>query len=268
MSTKLAKIAIDFKKVKAIKLLSIATLSFCGACFSTAQAATTFYGPTPYLSFSDSPFASISLQQFYLETFESGKITVPGVAITNNQPGGAPFGIVGPGQFEDSVDADDGTIDGLGQAGHSYANLANQGNGSFGISITFNPTVLGGLPTYAGLVWTDGSTTAPTVFEAFDALGNSLGTIGPVKIGDNSFAGTTAEDRFFGVSNSTGISKITIRDPGSINSLEIDHLQYGLDVPAPAVPEPSSLTLLAIGLVFVRWLRRAPLGSPAKGFET
>ena len=192
----------------------------------------TLYGPTPYLSFSDSPFSTLSLAQFYLEDFEDGLLNTPGVEITNNTPGGLPLGVVGPGFFGDSVDADDGVIDGLGRNGRSFASLSNESTEDFGFTISFSDNALGGFPTYAGLVWTDGSQTAPTLFEAFDANGNSLGVVGPVKIGDNSFAGTTAEDSFFGAHYSGGISKLIIRDPGGVNTLEIDHLQYGLDVPA------------------------------------
>ena len=43
----------------------------------------------------------------------------------------------------------------------------------------------------------------------FDASGNSLGSTGPVAIGDGSFVGTTAEDRFFGAIDLDGISSRT-----------------------------------------------------------
>lgn len=218
---------------------------------SDAQAAATFYGPTAYLSFADSPFKALALKQFYLETFEDGALNTPGVTITNNKPGGAPLGVITPSAGTDSVDADDGAIDGDGRRGHTYSSLSNEGFGSYGMTVTFSASVLGKLPTVAGLVWTDGSQTASTLFEAFDADGNSLGTIGPVKIGDTSFFGTTGEDRFFGVSNAGGISKITIRDPGSFNALEIDHLQYGL-----AVPEPTTYALLLAGMGVIGALRR------------
>ncbi len=175
----------------------------------------TFSGPTPYLSTANSPFlADINAGMVYLETFECGKLTVPGVTID----GGT---IIPPGfeGFIDSVDADDGVIDGSGLGGHSLF-----GSGTPGITFTFSAATLGALPTRVGIVWTDGSGT--TSFEVFDAMGGSLGTIGPVSIADGSFGGTTAEDNFFGVTFAGGISSIRISN--TAGGIEVDHLQYGL----------------------------------------
>ncbi len=82
------------------------------------------------------------------------------------------------------------------------------------------------------------------MFEAYDASGALIGQIGPVRTGDYSFSGTTAEDHFFGIIDDGGISRFTIRDPGGVNNLEVDHLQYSLT----AVPLPGSLWLLGSGL--------------------
>src|SRR5262245_48372331 len=79
---------------------------------ATPQA--TFIGPIPYLSCADSPFyADITNGLVFLETFESGALSVPGVM--------APFSRVIPSEKydSDSVDADDGQIDGSGSKGHS-----------------------------------------------------------------------------------------------------------------------------------------------------
>jgi hypothetical protein len=175
-----------------------------------------FLGPTPYLSTADSPFlAGINAGQVYLEAFECGVLRVPGVTPSDGS-------VIPPG-FEgliDSVDADDGAIDGSGLNGHSFFT----GNGATGITFTFSQATLGAFPTQVGIVWTDGGGTA--TFEAFDALGVSLGVIGPVPIGDASNSGETAEDRFFGVTFAGGISAIKISNTGG--GLEVDHLQYGL----------------------------------------
>jgi hypothetical protein len=154
-----------------------------------------------------------------LETFEDGLLNTPGVSASTGT-------IVNPGSITDSVDGDDGVIDGNGNGGHSWF-----GGGT--VTFTFSAATLGSLPTHAGIVWTDGPN--PT-FEAFDALGNSMGTL-VGSSADGSISGTTAEDRFFGAYNPGGISKITITQ----GSWEVDHLQYGL----AAIPEPATYAALA-----------------------
>ncbi|PYQ64581.1 MAG: hypothetical protein DMF54_14050 [Acidobacteria bacterium] len=184
----------------------------------------TLLGPTPYLSVANSPFLTdINAGHVYVETFECGTITVPGVTPSTGQV--IPPGFAG---LVDSVDADDGVIDGSGLNGHSFFS----GSGATGITFTFDQTTLGAFPTEAGIVWTDGGGT--TTFEAFDSLGASLGTIGPVAIADGSNAGTTAEDRFFGVQFAGGISAIKISNTSG--GIEVDHLQYGLYPSAVALP--------------------------------
>jgi hypothetical protein len=221
---------------------------------ASMAAGQTFIGPLPYLSQADSPFAaSITAGTTFLETFESGALTTPGVTASAG-------GVIAPGPITDSVDGDDGAIDGSGTAGHSFFS----GNGAAGITFTFDATVLGHLPTQAGIVWTDGAGT--TTFEAFGPGGVSLGQIGPVSIADGTFAGTTAEDRFFGITNPAGISAIKISNTSG--GIEVDHLQYGMFGAAPppvatALPIPTVsqtalvfLALLAAGLGLAGLARR------------
>ena len=174
-------------------------------------------GPTPYLCFSDSPFSVGSYSYSYLETFEDHLFNVPG--ITANR-GGVTSVVFGP-SIHDSVDCDDGVINGSGLQGDSYYVSAGD------LTLTFSATILGSLPTRAGLVWTDGGAGTLVTFEARDGGGALLGTIAATQ-GDNSFNGTTAEDRFHGVIYPQGIGSIRIRSGGG--AIEIDHIQYAGDV--------------------------------------
>lgn len=207
----------------------------CLASATVAAQAATFLGPTPYLSFADSPYNGGSFSYFHLENMEDGLVNEPGLS----QSGGS---ITGPGGITDSVDADDGVIDGSGQNGRSLF-----GDGSTGITFTFDAGVLGTLPTNVGVVWTDGAAFNQVTFEAWDSANVSLGTLVADNIGDGNFASGTAEDRFFGVENTGGISKIHIFNSqmsGGGSGIEVDHVQYG----ASAVPLPTAAWLFGSGL--------------------
>jgi hypothetical protein len=202
-------------------------LAGAGACLALAPSspAQTFLGPTPYLSIDDTPFDLSGLgSTAFLDDFEDGQWNLPGAHVCSGE-------IITGGQFIDSVDGDDGVIDGLGTAGHSYFYV----DGSVGIRVTFNADELGALPTFAGLVWTDGGFGCSITFEAFDEHGASLGTIVKDNAGDFSFSGTTAEDRFCGVKYDAGIS--AIRMLNNTNAIEIDHIQYGGLPPQDPPPE-------------------------------
>ena len=211
-----------------------------GAAATGAHAAAVFWEPTPYLSSADIPmgFYAGNLPGF-LDTLEDG--TLDGQLSTSS---GA---VIGPGQFDgarDSVDADDGSIDGSGIAGRSFF----QNPGFVGVTITFNGSQL---PTSFGLVWTDGF--GDVTFSAVGGNGVSLGAITRSGFADGTVLGTTVDDRFFGVQSDGGIRSISISH--TAGGLEIDHIQYGS---MPAVPEPASawLMLAGIGLLALRRLRR------------
>jgi len=212
-----------------------AGVAFVG--LSAAALAATPIGPTPYLSKNDSPFlSSINAGTTFLETFESGALATPGVTASA-------AAVVGPGGLTDSVDGDDGVIDGSGTNGHSLFS----GSGATGITFTFDPLVLGHLPTQVGIVWTDGAGT--TLFEAFGPGGVPLLQIGPVAIADGSISGTTAEDRFFGVTDPGGISSIRISN--TAGGIEVDHLQYGIFGAAPPVSVAGIPTLSQTALMLL-----------------
>jgi hypothetical protein len=196
---------------------------------------------------SDSPFKSTAFSYFHLETFEDHLLNVPGVT---GSPGGVTSVVFGP-SIHDSVDADDGAIDGSGLSGDDYFS----GSAAAGVRFTFDIGVLGMLPSHAGIVWTDGGGGATVSFQAFDALNNLVcSTASP--IGNNSSnVGETDEDRFFGCIDTAGIGSIFISDSGG-GGIELDHLQYGLVAPSGATPEPATLALLACGLIVFGWWRR------------
>ena len=213
-----------------------------------AAAAAVFLGPSPYLSFADSPFSSTyEFGFFYVETFENGGLNTPGATASSG------WVVVAPGIYTDSVDADDGVVDGSGTNGHSfYSNLSTSN-----LTVTFSAAALGGnLPTHAGIVCTDvGQVTSGTpgfgtvTFAARDADGVPLGSITQTNFGNGaafgSGAGAVAEDRFFGVINSIGISSIAMSVANSVD-WEVDHLQYGWFRPRLRIQSVSpGITLIA-----------------------
>ena len=187
-----------------------------------ANASPVFFGPTTYLSSTDIPVGFYSGgNPLALEDFEDGLLSF-GITASAGRviPPYSPTGYI------DSV----GSTGGVG--GHSWF----YENGSTGVTFTFSAPV-----TAAGLVWTDGLN--PLYFEAFRGAA-SLGHIGPVSgIADGTYAGTTGEDRFFGIQDLDGITSIKIKSGNS--GIEIDHLQYG----AAPVPEPGTMVLLGFGMI-------------------
>lgn len=209
-------------------------LAAAGVLVLAAQASSgqTFIGPgdTPYLSKADSPWDTAA-PGFTLLTFEDSQAFPTGVTSS---------GSVGHfGSLTDSVDADDGVIDGSGNS-NGFASHSVFGGGV--IDFFFDAVLLGGLPQRAGVVWTDGA--GFITLEAFDANGVSLGTAGG-QHADGSVQGTTAEDRFYGVEFAGGISRIQIRN--SSGGTEADHLQFG------PIPSPGALSVLGLsGLIASR----------------
>ncbi|MAE67275.1 MAG: hypothetical protein CMJ18_23685 [Phycisphaeraceae bacterium] len=210
---------------------------------------TTLLGPSPYLAFDDSlpgagaaisPFSTVDFGYFHLEDFEDALLNTPGVT--------ADAGVAGSGSgFQDSVDADDGVINGTGRFLGSYGGFT----GTTAMTFTFDASVLGALPTHVGIVWTDqgsagsgGTFTANLSFEVFGSGGSSLGAIPPSPVGQPSDIGGTLEDRFFGAVNLEGIRSFRITTD-SLGDWEMDHLQYGF------VPEPGSAMLLLAAFVAV-----------------
>lgn len=217
---------------------------------SRLTAGVIFLGPTPYLSSADSPFDLSS--NFYLEDFEDGELNTPGIVGEVRIRPSLPT--------VDSVDADDGVIDGFGFDGHSALprDVFCTGPTCYAVSdFDFNTNAFGRLPNAVGVVWTDGYPDDQFVMEIYDSTGQFadrylLSGLGDPLVG--SIEGSTAEDRFIGAIYGPGIGHLTIMQYGPRGYLEFDHLQYGV-----LVPEPSAGWLLGIclGAILCRWGLRA-----------
>lgn len=172
---------------------------------STPAAQAQLIGPTSYVGFAGSPLSGLTFTDyFFLETFEDLLLNTPGLASS------AAIGPIGLGGLTDSVDADDGTIDGNGTNGRSFFN----GDGALGISFTFNAATLGGLPTHAGIVWTDG--VDDVTFSAFDGANNLLGTTtqshadGNFSVGRERIASTASAPRAASDASSSAVVRVPV----------------------------------------------------------
>ncbi|NNF43890.1 MAG: hypothetical protein HKN62_12765 [Phycisphaerales bacterium] len=181
---------------------------------------------TPYLEIADSPWlAEEGWGYFWLDNFEMGYVMTPGLTMSAD-----PGYVRAPGTFTDSVDGDDGVIDGSGAEGHSYHAMYTDTGGVW-LLIEFDPEYLEVLPTHVGFVWTDGLEGAELIVEVFD-LERTPMDARSVHFGNAAYTGSTAEDRFIGVSHPDGIAgvRLTTTDGG----LEIDHVQYGFMPECPS----------------------------------
>ncbi len=215
---------------------SVAGIAIVFLAGSFAHGAAVFYGPTHYYSPADSPFDLSGLgTNFWLEDFEDLLLNTPGVTSINGAPRA-------PSSLTDSVDGDDGAIDGHGN-GASYMVRP----GILGMDFVFDASALGGLPSYAGIVVTDGygkDGLPQATAEFYDANDNLIGTLNSLY--ENFDVNTTDDDWFLGVYHSTGISRIHLWNYGTGSSnLEVDHLQYGYPI-----PEGSTLAL-SLSALFV-----------------
>ena len=226
-------------------------IAYCGVIIASALAGpvmagghTFIFNDTPYVSSGDSPFDLFGPDNdFLLEDFEDGLLNTLGLLGFGGE-------IRFPSAWTDSVDADDGIIDGFGLDGHNYWAFFGKDPSEGPLArFEFDPKALGGLPRSVGVVWTDGNIFATTFFEAFGPNGESLGIMQHV-LGDDKHQGGTAEDRFLGVTFQGGISAIEIS--ATLGRIELDHVQYGDIIPAPGV-----LALLGLsGLLTGRSRRR------------
>lgn len=173
--------------------------------------------PVPYVKKADSPFTGVKFPSyFHFEDFEDGLLNTMGVT-SDVGTHSKPFG-----NLVDSVDEDDGAVD--GKCG-SNCDSWFFGNGVSGITFTFDAIALGSLPTHVGIVWTDGGASCDMTFTAYDASNAVIGTKTLTQAGDAQNTGQVAEDRFFGVVASGGVKAIKVTNTSG--GIEVDHLQYG-----------------------------------------
>jgi hypothetical protein len=225
---------------KAVRQGSATALAITAAMLAQpAAAATFFFTDTAYRSAADVPAG------FYaggaptlLEDFEDGSLDASLSASAGSVIGTVNGSFVG---LQDSVDGDDGVVDGKISRGNDWFS----GAGSVGVTFTFNGAVL---PTAFGLVWTDGG--GPVTFRATAGDGTLLGNLTRSGFADNSNSSTTLEDRFFGVNSPGGIKSIFISNERG--GIEVDHVQYG----AAPVPLPAAGWLMLTGLAGLAARRR------------
>ncbi|MDB9313625.1 S8 family serine peptidase [Spirulina sp. CS-785/01] len=154
----------------------------------------------PYQSETDSPF--YTHPNLILEDFEDGLLNTPGVTASTG-----------------TISNTTNTVDSL--TGQSWRISENT------LTLTFDDTVLGIYPIDVGVAITDIETnngTGTVRLEAWDAQGVFLGATQPQDFGDGLTNGSTAEDRFLGISHDNGISKVTLSTDST--NWELDHLQY------------------------------------------
>ncbi len=230
----------------AARVVVLAAAAAGPASAADAADAAFVFNDTPYLSEADIPAGFYAGgQPAVLENFEDGTLD----GSLRASPG---LSIIAPGGITDSVDGDDGLIDGSGAGGRSI----------FGGAMRFDFAGSGPLPTAFGLVWTDHGGPVDVTFSAFGGAGTRLGSI-TRRVGDGGFLATTAEDRFFGVQFAGGISAIAIVS-GAGSAQEVDHVQWG-HAPLAPVPEPGPAVLFAAGGLALWWRRRRHPSSAQRG---
>ena len=161
--------------MRSISARLFAGVLFMGALPIAANAATTTFGPSAYLQHGDTPDGFACEQcTLVIEDFEDNSLH-PFLSMSNGQilPPNSRSGIAD--FVTDSVDGDDGSVDGNGNGGYSWfsSNVRT-------VTISFANTVKS-----AGLVFTDGDYNATNVMlEAFNSSGASIGFLSAGDLAD------------------------------------------------------------------------------------
>ena len=206
--------------------------AICGLFPLVANSADiSFSDAIPYTAAGDADSFFDASWPVLVEDFEDND-TDSFISFINGQILPPNFG-TGTQNLTDSVDGDDGTLDGNGNNGYSFFNSGRS------IMVTFAEPA-----TKAGLVWTDGDpNSAGVMLEAFDANGLSLGTFEYGDLGDDDITGQTAEDRFLGATSEHGIGSLLVTNLPGGQGIEIDHVSWQLC----EVPEPATGMMMLVG---------------------
>ena len=219
--------------------------------------AATLLGPTPYAGPSDSPFDLSNLgTDVFLEDFEDGLVNTPGV-ITSGLHAVGPVVLFVDDETRaenpsfllgNSVDADDGQVDGVDRGGHFLieTSLCALACSSF-IRFEFDEEALGFLPTGVGLVWTaamDGRFPPLATLSGFDLNDIAVGSVDSTRVYERG-GSVTLDDQFLGIIHAPGIRTVKFTVVADTDGhIAIDHLQYGLVL----IPEPRSIRLGLFGV--------------------
>lgn len=231
-------------------------------CSNPSCATLICLSPKPYRSIDDSPFDRTSVGTTFYSVDVEGNNAIANSSLIS--PEGVVIGPVRvrqPGDLTDSVDADDGIIDGNGNGGHS---LSPSGQlilfPTLPITLRTSFSILMPTRSFAnvlGFVWTDGHQASSVVF-------SNPGTGQRCEfrdLMDGYNGGETAEDTFIGVMWDRPEILIldVIVEVQSFQPLteyfEFDHVQYGTQV----VPEPSYAIALFVAVELL--LRTARSGT-------
>lgn len=182
-----------------------------------------------------------------IEDFEDGLWNVPGMSISGGYLEEC------PDRPCNSVDGDDGVIDGSGARGRSWT------AGGPRLEISFDASVLGAAPLWVGVVVTDigarGRFDSAFQVDLFGHDGRPVSSFTEwIFSGLAREPGDASEDRFYGAYLANGISAIALTniDPDSPDpgAWQIDHVQFSF------VPEPAPALFMGWGLASLSAFRR------------
>jgi hypothetical protein len=234
-------------------LLSLG-LAAAGSLESLSGATFRMWDPTPYRSALDSPFyQGIQGGIIFLEDFEDGLLNTPFV---RDGAGPLAFGttyrsLITPTGVSpiSNVDGDDGILDFHGSQGDSWITVRSDTGPLEYFEFEFEPNEEGQYPLFVGIVVTE----VADIFDEVDIgvygeAGLNLATsaeFDPRLWFDMNLSGDLETHRFIGFYAEEGIRRFR-----GINTLQVDHLQYGY-----GIPEPSVITLMTLA-AFASFPRR------------